>query len=201
MFYGAFQLQKGGPPTSGSSSDSSSVSSDEEILYPWSTVAQYSVFLHVERNLNSQRAQNVTISVAEMRLLLLDRCPADNSLLDDFEWSDAEIAFAIQRSVDLWNETLPQIANYQYTAATFPYRYHWMDGCAGELLIMAGRRISRNRLDFDAGGVSIQDRARGVMYLQLGQQMLSEYKQWITLEKGRINAENCYGRVQSNVYF
>lgn len=169
--------------------------SDDSIL------AQYDIYFYVEKDLNSSHRANVPITIPEVRMLLMDRCPADNSLLDDFEFSDAQIVFAIRRPVDEWNETLPQIEGYQFTPATFPYRYHWLNATASELLRMASRNLIRNKLDYNAGGLNVNDKSRGPIYAQLCEQMHTEWMQWMRHEKARINAENCYISSKSNIYF
>jgi hypothetical protein len=171
------------------------LNADDEIL------VQYDIYLYIEKDLNSSHQTNNCITIPEVRYLLLDRCAGDNGLLDDFEFSDAEIIFAIRRPVDEWNETLPQIAGYQYTPATFPYRYHWLNATAAELLKMASRKLIRNKLDYSAGGISINDRSRGPIYAQLCEQMHTEWFQWMRHEKARINAENCYQTIKSNIYY
>jgi len=164
-------------------------------------ISQYDVYLYIKKSLNSAECQNYVITVAEVRYALLDRCPEENALLDDFEFSDSEIMFAIMRPVDEWNETPPIIQNYQYTAATFPYRYHWLDATCAELLKMTSRKLIRNKLDYNAGGVAVNDKSRAPIYAQLAEQMHMEYIRWMRLEKARINAENCYGGLRSRVYF
>jgi hypothetical protein len=168
---------------------------DDELLI------QYDVYFYLEKDLNSSERTNTPITISEVRMLLLDRAPADNSLLDDFEFSDAEIVFAIRRPVDEWNEMLPQIEGYQFTPATFPYRYNWMNAAASELLRMASRKLIRNKLDYNAGGLSVNDKARGPVYAQLAEQMHLEWTAWCRHEKARINAENCYGSITSNIYY
>jgi hypothetical protein len=168
---------------------------DDEILL------QYDIYLYLEKDLNSSQRCNTPITIPEVRMLLLDRCPADNGLLDDFEFSDAEVVFAIRRPVDEWNEMLPQIAGYQFTPATFPYRYNWLNATAAELLRMASRKLLRNKLDYSAGGVNINDKSRGPVYVQLAESMHTEWTAWCRHEKARINAENCYGSIRSNIYY
>ena len=164
-------------------------------------LSQYDVFLYIEKNLTSANNTNNTITISEVRMLLLDRCPADNSLLDDFEFSDSEIAFAIRRPVDEWNERPPRLASAIYTPATFPYRYYWMEATAGELLKMASRNLLRNKLDYKAGGISIDDKSRAPIYSQLAEEIHKQYLDWMLLEKVRINAESVYGGVTTIIYY
>jgi hypothetical protein len=164
-------------------------------------ILQYDIYLYLEKDLNSSQRANTPITIPEVRMLLMDRCPADNGLLDDFEFSDAQIIFAIRRPVDEWNEMLPQIEGYQFTPATFPYRYNWLNAAASELLRMASRNLIRNKLDYQAGGVNVNDKSRGPIYAKLAEDMHTEWASWCRHEKARINAENCYGSIRSNIYY
>lgn len=163
--------------------------------------AQYDMYLYVERDYHSGETKNKPISITDVRMELLDRCPSDNALLDDVEFGDSAIAYCILKPVNEWNETPPIIGQYQYTQATFPYRYHWVQATCAELLRMAARNLIRNKLDYNAGGLNVQDRARGAVYLQIAEQMRAEWQDWMRREKVRLNAESCYGSVSSRSYF
>jgi hypothetical protein len=165
------------------------------------SVAQYDCYLHVSKGIANQEYKNSSITIADVRLALWDRCVTDNGLLDDFEFSDSEICSAIRMPVDEWNETPPIINGAQFTAATFPYRYNWIQAAAAELLRMAARNLLRNKLDYNAGGLNVNDRSRGPIYVQLATAMRQEWRDWMMREKRRINAENCYGGVSSRIYY
>jgi hypothetical protein len=164
-------------------------------------VAQFDVYLYIEKSLTSGEQANNPITIPEVRLSLLDRCPADNSLLDDLEFSDAEIAFAIRRPVDEWNEIPPPIYNAMYTPATFPFHYHWLEATCAELLRMASRKLIRNKLDYNAGGVQVQDKSRAAVYAQLSEQIRQQYLAWAQHEKASINAGNVYGSIRTVTYY
>ena len=164
-------------------------------------IAQYDIYLYIEKSLTSANRTNNTITIPDVRMALLDRCAADNVLLDDVEFSDSEISFAIRRPVDEWNERPPRISTYQYTTATFPYRYYWTEAACGELLKMSGRNLIRNKLNYKAGGVSVDDKSRAPIYMQLGEQIHQQYLEWMMHEKARLNAESVYGNVTSRTYY
>jgi hypothetical protein len=164
-------------------------------------VAQFDVYLYVEKSLTSANTKNNTITIPEVRMALLDRCPGDNSLLDDIEFTDAEIAFAIRRPVDEWNEHPPMLYNATYTTATFPFRYNWIDAACSELLRMASRKLLRNKLDYQAGGVQVKDKSRAEIYLQLAEQMHQRWKEWLIHHKAAVNAGNIYGGVKTLIYY
>jgi len=132
------------------------------------------------------------LTIFEVRMAMRDRCPSDNTLLEDVEFTNTEIAYCMSRPIDYWNEALPPIRN-TYTAATFPYRYNWTDGAIGELLRMAGLNLTRNRLPLNAGGLSVDDKMRAENYINMGAQMIENYKTWVASKKYSINMEDTYG--------
>lgn len=135
------------------------------------------------------------VLIPEVRLALLDVYQGTDgwpfsNLLNDVEFSDAEITLAIRHTVDLWNETPPPVV--YYSTENFPYRYWWTRGTMAHLLQMAARRYMRNRLAYQAGGVSIDDQSKAAEYMQHAGQLLDEYKEWMLKEKVRINMESCW---------
>lgn len=130
------------------------------------------------------------LSLHEIRLSLLDLIPDEVSLLDDMEFTDLQIAHAIRRVVDLWNETPPRIQDY--TAQNFPYRYHWTMGAIAHLLDAAASKYRRNRLSYSAGGVSIDDQSKDTAYQQMADAKKKEFRDWMMGEKMRLQMESCW---------
>jgi len=133
--------------------------------------------------------------IPEIRLALLDvdnqsdGAPFSN-LLDDTEFTDLDIVFAQRRVVQMWNETPPNVR--KYTTQNFPYRYWWLEGTCAHLLKMSAARYRRNRLAYQAGGVSIDDQSKAAEYEEAGQRKLSEFMEWMRQEKYRININACW---------
>ena len=134
-------------------------------------------------------------TVAEIRLHMHDNGPADNLLLDDFEFDLADISAAIMRPVDYWNDALPPI--YPYTTENFPFRARWLDGIIANLLMMAAMRYRRNHLPYSAGGVSVDDQNKFNQYDQIGRQMWDEYKSWVRQRKISLNMQDTFGSLHS----
>lgn len=135
------------------------------------------------------------LTIAEIRLAIRDKCREDNFLLDNVEFSDTEIAWAIRRPVECWNERLPPLRTV-YTAATFPYRYYWLIGVVGELLQIAAPHYERNRLRYSAAGLSVDDKDKAGFYERAAQKYLDEYRKWVDEKKYSINLGNAYGRTE-----
>jgi hypothetical protein len=137
------------------------------------------------------------VTIPDLRMALLDNNDGTdgapfNNLLTDVEFSDVELATAIRRVVDMWNETPPNV--YYFTTSDFPYRYWWIQGATAIALRSAAARYRRNRLAYQAGGMSIDDQSKADEYEQTSMQRMSEFKEWMMNEKVRINMGYCWGR-------
>lgn len=65
------------------------------------------------------------------------------------------------------------------------------------LLRSAAYNYARNRLDYSAGGVSVQDKSKSQEYVSLAKDLQAEFLTWMEAEKVRINQELCYGGIYS----
>lgn len=155
--------------------------------------AQYPVYINVEPNIATPYNYVGVLTIPEVRMHLLDTDPSLNTLLDDYEFSDAEILNAMRKPVDYWNEALPPIAPYQHT--TFPFRHNWLEGTCGYLLKSAAFKLRRNALDYSAAGLTIEDTPRAEFYLQLADKMLQEYFAWVSEKKMSINLGMGFGTI------
>ena len=148
-------------------------------------VALIRAYLEVVESLQHRDGSPKGLTLAEVRMTIMDRCASDNFLLDSVEFDDPQIAWAIRRPVDLWNETPPPIDTFN--TANFPYRYHWANAAAGELMLVAARNYARNNLRYSASNLQVNDKDKMAEFTQLGRQWLDYYKAWLLLEKRRIN--------------
>jgi hypothetical protein len=160
-----------------------------------SLVDTWPVMIQIEPSAFQTAQETGPVTIPEVRLALMDvnngsdGWPFSN-LLIDVEFADADIAFCIRRVVEMWNETPPPVAIY--STDNFPYRYWWTQATMGHLLQMAGRRYSRNRLAYSAGGVSVDDQSKAAEYLQHADQIMQEFRQFMMTEKQRINMSYCW---------
>lgn len=155
------------------------------------------VYICVEANAFNEISGTGPLTVPEVRLALLDTYGGTNSsstisnLLDDVEFSDADIIAAQRWIVMKWNET-PPIIN-QYSIKDFPYRYWWLIGVCGHLLQTSAHRYRRNHLAYSAGGVSIDDQNKFKDYEATGMQKQQEFNEWMMKTKIALNMDYCYG--------
>jgi hypothetical protein len=136
-------------------------------------------------------------SIAEIRLHLRDSSPTESYLLDNLMFDDAEIALAIARPVQYWNEIPPPL-DQVYNTQNFPFRYHWLEGICANLFMMVAEQFRRNQLDYQAGGMAVNDQNKEANYERAGQARWQAYREWVRATKASINLEGCWGSVESN---
>lgn len=127
---------------------------------------------------------NRPITVAEIRMSLRD-FPEYNTLLNDVEFSDNEIAYCITRPIDLWNSMPPDVG--QYDIHNFPWRHAHINATVGELMKIAAYHYFRNQLPYSSGGLSVDDKNKGAAYMQLAEQEIGRFRLFCQEKKFEIN--------------
>lgn len=130
---------------------------------------------------------NTYLTDLDVRIWLRDNDPEANLLLDDFEFTPEEIRTAMTTTVDHWNDIPPYIRNYDYDK--FPFRSMLLRGTAANLLFMAAHRFRRNSLQYQGGGMSVDDQNKYQQYDMAGERLWQEYANWCSMNKRSINAE------------
>lgn len=136
-------------------------------------------------------------SIAEIRLHLRDSSPNESFLLENLMFDDAEIALAVSRPVQYWNEVPPPL-DQVFNTQSFPFRYHWLEGICANLFLMVAEQYRRNQLDYQAGGMAVNDQNKEANYERAGQTRWQAYREWVRATKAAINLEGCWGEVTSN---
>lgn len=142
------------------------------------------------------RPRRKTPTIPEIRMQLRDSSPEENYLLDAVMFSDAEIAAAIGRCVDYWNDSMPPLRR-KYSTETFPYKYQWMEGTIALLFMTAAEFYQKNDLQVAAGGVAVNDMAKAQWYLQQGQMRWEAFKTWAQQAKVAENVSRGFNRLNS----
>ena len=124
------------------------------------------------------------ITTSEIRFALRDY-PELNSLLNDVEFSDNEIAYCITKPVHIWNSMLPDVG--QYDLNTFPWREAHLNATIGELLKISAHNYLRNQLPYSSGGLSVDDKNKGPAYMQLAEQEAAKFKMFCAERKFEAN--------------
>lgn len=125
-------------------------------------------------------------TLEEIRLSLRDHSAADNLLLDDVEFDAAEMAQAVLRPIQYWNEIPPPIRPVQ-TTKTFPFREIWMLGIQSYLLEIAAHHYRRNQLAYNAGGVAVDDKNKEQYYTAASERMRQRFQETARSKKIEIN--------------
>lgn len=128
-------------------------------------------------------------SIQDIRMHLRDS-QIENDLLQDFEFDDAEIIFAIGRPVQQWNETPPPIA--PFTCQNFPYKYHWLNAICGELLRTAAHHYVRNKMKAVAGGLVDDEKNRDDDYLRMAKFYWEEWRHFLATKKVELNVRRSF---------
>jgi hypothetical protein len=153
-------------------------------------------FVTINPNLKADSSQRgLSLSVAEIRMAIRDVDPEANYLLDELDFSDQEIALAVRRCVDYWNEVPPPVS--VYTATNFPWRYHLSLGAAAILHNMAANQKMRNDLPYKAGGLTVQDTIKYKQYLEFHERYWKQWMDWVRAKKYQINIDTAYSSLQS----
>lgn len=154
-------------------------------------------YLLLDRGQFGASEQEGPPTIAEVRLHLRDSGPEDNLLLDNIKFSDEEIALAISRPLQEWNETPPDLG-VRATTQNFPYRFHWLEAICGNLFLMAAENYRANNLTYSAAGVQVNDQDKEPNYERAAAQRLQNWRYWLRRKKAEINADMCYGGIGSD---
>lgn len=135
-------------------------------------------------------------TILEIRLQLRDSSPEENSLLDGYNFSDEEIAIATMKPIQYFNETDPDVGIY-FDTTNFPSRYYWTEGIIGQLFRIVEEYQRKNNLQYNSGGLSVDDRNKEQNYAQAGERHWATFAEWAKRKKVKINIANGYGIINS----
>lgn len=134
--------------------------------------------------------------VVLIRLYLSDY-PEANRLLRTVESSDSKIILAIMNVLSDWNASDPM--RQTYTCDNFPSTHLLIEGAVIQLLRMAGIYNSRNKLNYSAGGLSVQLHDKGAEYMAWINALKQEYEMAKVSLLRRINLSTALGNGAAGV--
>lgn len=152
-------------------------------------------YVYIDRALWSAKGPKGPPSIAEIRLHLRDSGGAENFLLDNVKFDDAEIALAVQRPVQYWNEVPPPIETY--STQNFPFRYHWLEGICANLFLMVAEHFRANNLQYQAAGVAVNDQDKMGVYEEAAARRNAAFQSFVRAKKVEMNIAKCYGGIGS----
>lgn len=135
-----------------------------------------------------------TITTLDVRMAIMDVSPEANQLLDDLEFSDVQILAAVQRCIDEWEETPPSLGVH-FNSRTFPYREHLIKGVVGYLMQQISYKYTRNRMQYNAAGMTLDSNDKGPQYIMLANAARGEWLQFVNAKKSELNMAECFGTV------
>lgn len=121
--------------------------------------------------------------------------PESNALLSGYELSDPAIEQCVQMAEAEFNLSPPVITNY--TVENHPALGLLVYGTMIEMLFSSGILNSRNRLNYNAGGVQVNVSDKAGEYSNWIQLLLSRYNQLKLQYKQYLNMNGGYGQVRS----
>lgn len=139
------------------------------------------------------------LTIAELRYYIRDRWDGENYLLDSVEFSDTDIAMSMRRAVDQWNETAPFLRP-KYSVETFPYREALARGTISKLLSTAVHNLTRNRMQYQVTGATLDDQSRTDDYRKMAFEEAEMYRAWILRTKKALNMAGFFGRTEIPEY-
>ena len=161
--------------------------------------SEHQGYLYVEQGINQwSDVSNDPISIADVRMALMDYSPEANTLLDDLEFSDVQIISAMKRPIREWNETPPDIKTYNFN--NFPWPEAWLKATCSYLLEAAAHRYNRNAIPHNASGLSMDPNDKGNLYFSTAMTLRQEWKEWIMAKKTEMNMMSCWGATSLSAY-
>lgn len=128
------------------------------------------------------------VDLNSIRAEMADIKEEDNKLLDSLEVSTGDIAAAVHRCLEQWNTRAPRTSTY--VGWNFPYTDVLRSGVVAALYRSLVAFLSRNKMLYQSGDVSIDLEARMQSYQQL-EAMWTQ--RWIGGMAQRKNEEDMFG--------
>lgn len=146
--------------------------------------------LMVNKSITSTSSVN-PLTVAEVREFLMDRCPEDNRLLFDTQFTDEQIINAMVLPIEEWNDTPPFIE--RFTPVTFPWHRPLTIGTASYLLESQALNQLRNQANYQTGNVTVNDSDKGGVFLEVAEKLRGEWQTWLVAKKRELNNRMGWG--------
>jgi hypothetical protein len=148
------------------------------------------IYVYNERSAWSTGGMSMP-ALDEMRLSLRDNDPAENELINNFDFGLPELCYAITRTVRYWNAQPPPVG-FTDTRGGLNSEI-WMLGTQLFLFEMAEEHYRRNRLPYAAGQTQVDDKAKEENYNKAYQDRMQRFRQLVMHEKARINISRGFG--------
>lgn len=121
----------------------------------------------------------------ELRLSLRDNDPAENELINNYDFGLPELCYAATRTIRFWNDQPPPVGSTS-TLGGIAHEV-WLLGTQMYLFELAEEHYRRNRLPYAAGQTQVDDKAREENYNKAYQDRMQRFRQLVMHHKAAIN--------------
>jgi hypothetical protein len=133
----------------------------------------------------------------EMRLSLRDNDPAENELIENYDFGLPELCYAVVRTVRFWNSQPPWLQAAS-TCGGIPSSEIMMLGTQLYLFELAEEHYRRNRLPYAAGQTQLDDKAKEENYNKAYTDRMTRFRQLVMHTKAAMNMNRGWGGFVTN---
>lgn len=130
----------------------------------------------------------------QVRLFIRDQIEY-NRLIDELEFTDERIQFAMDLTLDMFNVMTPVTT---YLMVEFPNRYLLLMGTLGNLFRGEAAMAARNQMSYSDGGLTIPIEERFEYYTNLADRYSTQFSQMAQQLKIYNNIADGWGDVDSD---
>ena len=134
------------------------------------------------------------LTAQEVREFIQDKVEK-NFLLDDNEFSLAQISVAMELTISDWNSTPPTAGD---TLNNFPYKHILMSGTLYRCFMGQAALLARNTFEFSDGGISVPLEERFQLYQALSGMYQGDYSASMTKVKISQNIDQGWDSIGSD---
>lgn len=134
------------------------------------------------------------LTPSEVRVFIKD-VPTENHLLDAEEFSDTEIALAMELAVGEWN-LIPPIS--YLTVDDFPNKALLLSGTLYKMFSGRTALLARNTMNYSDGGLTVPVEERAPLYQALAGMYQADFQTGAQRLKMHLNIESGWGGVASD---
>lgn len=138
--------------------------------------------------------QDFDLTPNEVRAYIHDYSE-NNRLIEGEEFSDDSIRLAMKLALSDYN-TLPPLSSV--SPKMFPSLSLLMYGSLGHLFLGKAANLARNTMAYSDGGLNIPVEERAELYMNLGNQYMSQFRDLATRLKIQQNVESGWSSVSSD---
>lgn len=130
-------------------------------------------------------------TIETVRLTIRDSDFVENELINNFEYDVAELAYAVTRTVQFWNEIPPPVC--LFTTRDFPFLNIWLTGIQLFLFEIIEEHYRRNFFPHSTSGFAVDDKNKFRIYHEAWQTRFQVFRSDVMRQKVRMNAEMAEG--------